>query len=357
MNTDSVPSQLSAQRIAIVGLWDGMSTVRYFDAVLGTAATRLDRVEAVTQSDHDLYIVVDPRLDTPGALREVRGTTVAILIDVHQQLTWRLAYSRYFDHVFIAQADYVDAFKAIGHPSVHALPLACDPAIHFKDGLIRDIDVGFVGKFGVPGSDRQQVLQQVLSRFRTNDVNRSYSPSEMGEIYSRSKIVFNKSINRDLNMRFFEGLASGALLVTDRIGNGLSEVAEEGVHYVGYDTADEAIEKMRYYLAHENERIEIAARGQQLAFERHTYAARLATILDVVAGLPQAMAPARSAPRVQEAQWRSECLRIQGGSPLEIAALLVTSSWSIPMLRNSCVAALRGIVRPMRQFGRRKLTR
>jgi hypothetical protein len=179
----------------------------------------------------------------------------------------------------------------------------------------------------------------------------------MGEIYSRSKIVFNKSINRDLNMRFFEGLASGALLVTDRIGNGLADVAQEGVHYVGYDTAEEAIEKIGYYLTHEDERAAIAARGQALAFERHTYAARLATILDVVATRPEARAPARSAPRTLEGQWRSECLRLQGGSPAEIAALLVNAGWSIPMLRNACVAAVRGVIRPLRQSLRRTLVR
>ena len=347
----------STHCIGIVGLWDGMSTVKYFASALGADAVHLDRVAAISKADCDLVIVVDPRLDTPAALRATQATTVVVLIDVHQQLSARLAYARYFDHVFIAQPDYRDAFKALGHPSVHHLPLACDPAVHFTSGLIRDIDVGFVGKFGSPGSDREQTLRKVLSTFQTNDTNRSYAPSEMGEIYSRSKIVFNKSINRDLNMRFFEGLASGALVVTDRIGNGLSDVADEGVHYVGYDTPEEAIEKIEYYLAHEAERAEIAARGQALAFEQHTYAARLVTILDVVAAMPQARAPARVAPRSLEGQWRSECLRIQGASPAEIGALLTSSAWSIPMLCNACVAALRGIVRPLRQTLRRKLTR
>ena len=49
------------------------------------------------------------------------------------------------------------------------------------------------------------MLRAVLPQFATNDVSRSYNPQQMGEVYSRSKIVFNKSINGDLNMRFFEG--------------------------------------------------------------------------------------------------------------------------------------------------------
>lgn len=334
--------------IGIVGLWDGQSTVRYYASVLGLRAYLLDRVCDLQSADCSCFLVVDPRFDSPKVLRDAPGTTIAVMIDVHQQLEYRLAYARYFDHVFIAQPDYLDAFRALGHPSVHYLPLACDPAVHFRPGLDRDIDVGFVGKFGTPGSDREQVLRQVLSAFATNDTGRGYTPAEMGEVYSRSKIVFNKSINRDLNMRFFEGLGAGALLVTDRIGNGLAEAAEEGVHYIGYDTAEEAIERIRYYLDHEEERLAIAARGQALAFERHSYAARMARILDTVARNPQAKAPARTADRRLEAQWRSECLRIQGASPRQIATFVATSSWSVPMLRNALVAAGRGVVRPLR---------
>ena len=54
----------------------------------------------------------------------------------------------------------------------------------------------------------------------------------MGRIYSESKIVLNASINGDLNMRVFEALTSGALLVTDRIENGLdtlfAQIAQAG---------------------------------------------------------------------------------------------------------------------------------
>jgi hypothetical protein len=345
MNTGA----FSPAPIGLVGLWDGINTVKYFASALGARATHYDRVGQIASADCSQYLVVDPRFDSPAVLRDVRGATIAVMIDVHQQLDIRLAYARYFDHVFIAQPEYLEAFRALGHPSVHYLPLACDPAVHFKAGLTRDIDVGFVGKFGAEGSEREQVLRAVLSSFATNDTSRGYSPAEMGEIYSRSKIVFNKSINRDLNMRFFEGLAAGALLVTDRIGNGLADAAEEGIHYIGYDTAEEAIEKIRFYLEHDEERLAIAARGQTLAFERHTYAARTETMLAAVAEHPSVRAPARSTPPVLEAQWRSECLRIQGASVAQVLVLLATSAWSVGMMSNAAVAAARGVVRPLRQ--------
>ena len=167
--------------------------------------------------------------------------------------------------------------------------------MHFVPGQERIHEVGFVGKFGVPGSDRFETLTRVLGQFVTNDTGRTYSPREMGAIYSRSKIVFNKSINGDLNMRFFEGLAAGALVVTDRIGNGLADVACEGEHYVGYSSIEEAIAVIRHYLAYEGEREAIARRGQAHAFTHHTYARRMARISRPCAGpTPRVL---REAPR------------------------------------------------------------
>jgi len=39
-------------------------------------------------------------------------------------------------------------------------------------------------------------------------------------------------------MRVFEGLAAGAVLLTDRIGNGLSELVTDRAHVVMYDLTD-----------------------------------------------------------------------------------------------------------------------
>jgi hypothetical protein len=302
---------------------------------------------------HQLLLVTDPALGKPETFVSTRSTSALILIDVHLQLDLRLAYARYFDHVFVAQADYLPAFRALGHPSVHALPLACDPATHFAPGLKRDLDVGFVGKFGLPGSQRARTLQTVLSAFKTNDTARFYSPEEMGAVYSRAKIVFNKSINGDLNMRFFEALGAGALLVTDRIGNGMSEIATEGEHFVAYDTAEEAIDVIRRYLADEPARAAIAQRGHQHALAHHTYAHRLAKVLETVAANPTARAPARDAPAKLEAVWRTECLRIQGAPLPEIARTLWSTPLSASSARNAAIAGLRGIVRPWRQRQRR----
>jgi hypothetical protein len=108
------------------------------------------------------------------------------------------------------------------------------------------------------------VLSQVLCRFQTDDYARLHTPWEMRQVYNRSRIVFSKSIGGDVNMRVFEALAAGALLVTDRIGNGLDELQTEGEHYMGYDTAAEAVAQVERYLADEEARARIASAGQNI---------------------------------------------------------------------------------------------
>jgi hypothetical protein len=225
------------------------------------------------------------------------------------------------------------------------MPLACDAEVHFVPDMPRTFDVGFVGKLGPAHSERHRVLKAVLSSFETNEYLRFHSPREMGNAYSRSKIVFNKSIGGDLNMRFFEGLASGALLVTDRIGNGLEEIGRDREHYVLYDSIEEALGLIRYYLDHDAEREAIATRGQTLAFSEHTYVSRLETVLSTVQAAREIRAPARTADPRMESLWRSHWLRICGGSPKAITRFLSFRHLTPAIATNLAVALLRGLSR------------
>lgn len=261
----------------------------------------------------DLFLAIDPWFEGAHALPQITCPTAILLIDVHRDLPTRALFARFFDHVFVAQRDHVERIAATGHPSVHWLPLAGDPGVHCVPGQTRDIDVGFVGKLGPPGSDRHAVLSHVLSGFATNAYARPHTPWEMGRIYSRSRIVFNKSIGGDVNMRVFEALAAGALLVTDRVTNGLEALLTEGQHYVGYDTAEEAVARITHYLGDEAARSRIARSGQALLLDRHTYDARFADVLDVVRRAGTARpAPARAVSKAERRVWRAQWARRRG---------------------------------------------
>jgi hypothetical protein len=130
--------------------------------------------------------------------------------------------------------------------------------------------------------DRYDVINKVLINFKTNNYKKFYKNNEMGKAYSSSKIIFNKSVNNDLNMRFFEGICSGGLLVTDKIKNGVNDLFLNKFHYIRYNSAKDAIHKINYYLKNKKVRKLIADRGQKLAMKSHTYKHRLATILNLI---------------------------------------------------------------------------
>jgi len=244
---------------------------------------------------NDIFLYIDPVKDFPFFLEKVTCRTAAYFIDVHLGLEQRLIFSNFFDYLFIAQKDYVEIFKKYRNlnnktnnkknngNNIKWLPLACDPNVHFKKNLKRKIDVSFIGQINkLTSKDRYEVINKVLTNFKTNNYKKFYENDEMGKVYSSSKIIFNKSVNNDLNMRFFEGICSGGLLVTDKIKNGVNDLFLNKFHYISYNSAKDAIDKISYYLKNNKNRKLIAERGQKLVMKSHTYKHRLATILKLV---------------------------------------------------------------------------
>ena len=212
-----------------------------------------------------------PRFDCP---------TAAYLIDSHLNLADHLDWATRFDWVFAAQRAYLDAFRAAGCNRVHWLPLACDPAIHGRAALPKRYDVGFVGSLTSQHAQRRRRLAELAERFDVH-TERSFL-RDMARTFSASRIVFNDAIKDDLNMRVFETLASGSMLLTDRSpGSGLDEMFVDRQHLVYYD--DATLEScVEYYLAHPEERETIAEQGRQEALRWHTYDHRMTTLLDTV---------------------------------------------------------------------------
>lgn len=323
-------------RVHIFSVGDEHTTARYFERAVqaeGRSLTYWDKCpDFKTMKADDLFFFVDPASDWPIGLERIAGTTAAYFIDVHQDLASRLRLSRFFDVVFVVQKDFVSEFENAGHPNVHWMPLACDPEIHCQPNEVRQFDVGFVGKLGLQGTWRHDVLTTVLPRYRTNEYRKFYPPRDMAEVYGQSKIVFNASINGDLNMRFFEALASGALLITDRIKNGLDTLFTEGKHYVGYTTIEEAIEKIDYYLVNPEERMKIAAAGQKLALDLHTYRHRWTDVAKIAAKSGQ-QAPARKADKAELGRLYAEIF-VSLRKPWRIQSVLRHYGLSFPVLSN-----------------------
>ena len=84
-------------------------------------------------------------------------------------------------------------------------------------------------------------------------------------LYQRAKIGFNVHNRGDYTVgsyRLFELPANGVMQISDG-GEYLNQFFREGEEIVGYKNVDDLIDKIRYYLDHDEERRAIALRGYQ----------------------------------------------------------------------------------------------
>jgi spore maturation protein CgeB/tetratricopeptide (TPR) repeat protein len=227
----------------------------------------------------DFYLWVETGLsDIPADLSEHNLPKVCYLIDTHIHFERHLEIAKSFDFVFLAQKAYVKPMLKAGIKKVVWLPLACDPEIHGKVEVEKEYDVGFVGSISST-QDRRTILLERLQKQFGLSCQRKFM-DEMAEHYSKSRIVFNNAINNDLNMRVFEALCSGSLLVTDSAsGSGLEEFFKSGEHLIIYD--DENLEEtVAQYLNNEEDRERISNEGRREVLARHTYGHRTESMIN-----------------------------------------------------------------------------
>jgi hypothetical protein len=216
----------------------------------------------------------------PKNLDALRRPKACYLIDSHLNLHWHMEWAKQFDHVFIAQREYLQAFRDAGNRSVHWLPLGCDPDIHRKTTTTKEHVVGFVGSLN---DDRRVKLLSSIERAFPVACKRAFW-EDMADVFSRSRIIFNNAVKNDLNMRVFEALSTGSFLLTDLAqSSGQDELFRAGED-LGVYTDDAITEAVSYYLEHDDERELIAQHGQQIIHNGHTYAHRLEDMFDVVLG-------------------------------------------------------------------------
>ncbi len=225
----------------------------------------------------DFFLWVETGLGkAPDGLEKLDCPKAAYLIDTHIHFERDLAAARKFDVVFLAQRAYMPQFKERGIKNIFWLPLGCDPDTHGKTQFEKEFDLGFVGSLI---DDRRVMLLQRLAEKVDVRYDRLFL-REMTDFFCKSRIVFNNAIKNDLNMRVFEALCCGSMLLTDD-ADGLANFFTDRKHLVVYND-DNIAELAEYYINHKEERERIAEAGRKLVLEKHTYAHRVDEIVRVM---------------------------------------------------------------------------
>ncbi len=231
--------------------------------------------DLIQRKDFDVALSIDDGLDY--ALQDRLRPWALWAIDTHIAPRRILERARQADRVFAAQRQGCRLLESQGIPHVQWLPLAADAAIHGDRGVARKLDWAFVGHLG---HERRADLLQALQKARPNGlVGRAWF-EDMAGVYSRAKIGFNCSVADDLNMRVFEAMAAGSMLLTNRIEHsGLEDLFKPGVHFDWYADEEELLRLMHSHLADDAARRAIALAGRRAVLEHHTYHHRMKFLL------------------------------------------------------------------------------
>lgn len=146
--------------------------------------------------------------------------------------------------------------------------------------------------------ERIRLLQRVAENFRLDIYTQSdkgFIPSanyrglvdytlDMPKVFQCSKINLNltsKSIKTGVPLRIFDIMGAGGFLLTN-YQQELPEYFNIGEDLDIYESEDDLIDKIRYYLEHEEERTQIAENGRKKVRECYTWKQRIEDIMAVM---------------------------------------------------------------------------
>lgn len=210
-----------------------------------------------------------------------------------------------FDLIFVP-ANLEKGLRAAGAKGkIEYVPLGVDPEIHHPMRLTQaeveryQSDVCFIGgvdmrfhkarramieyavvhgvKMKVWGGYREHILTSPIrdvwqGQIWGEDMRKALCAAKIGLNFHVDHAA--GELDRGLNMRAFELAGCGVFQLLQRVP-GVCEFFEEGKEIVCFDTAEEMLDKIDYYLSHDAERERIAQAGRERALRDHTWAQRV----------------------------------------------------------------------------------
>lgn len=148
----------------------------------------------------------------------------------------------------------------------------------------------------ITGLEREELIRAITERFHFDlfTPNKDYSMpnltnhgttdyyKQMPLVFKRSKINLNislRSIKSGIPLRAFDILGSGGFLLSNFQADFLDAFVP-GEDFVYYESKEDLISKIDYYLTHEDERIAIAKNGHDKVSANHTFRHRIRQMLE-----------------------------------------------------------------------------
>lgn len=253
----------------------------------------------------DVVVVFAAYMITPEALRQMEHChKVLWIFDSIYNLSKIYKTLSFYNTIYTFEGTDLGFFEENGY-SAKFLPLCADETIYKPQSYEKSIDVFFVGSMS---NERVEFFRRLykaipdinmciygryvgkydyIGKYKRKKnqeekyfTNRFLSPAEINEYYSKSKICLNIHHNQTKyggNMRLFETLAAGGFQMVNE-NDYIKENFMGGV--VTYKDEQDLIDKIKYYLEHDEERSVISKLGHEKVMKDDLFINRAQYILD-----------------------------------------------------------------------------
>ncbi|MBB6445215.1 CgeB family protein [Bacillus benzoevorans] len=223
--------------------------------------------------------------------------------------------AEYFNYIFTIDSAAMDFYKENGHKHVFQLSLATEPQI-FQPKGIHETYRSDICMVGFPYPERitfiQYLLQntnyqiqvvgkwkKALALFQRHPQLRIHEgwvePSKVADFYNSASIVLNTHrpfnlkqnqnrlgiVGKNINNRTFDAAACAAFQLIE-FKEELPKHFKEKQEIISFKNNQELLEKLNYYLVHENERQRIAENARKRVLLEHTFAKRLDKMIHIM---------------------------------------------------------------------------
>lgn len=189
--------------------------------------------------------------------------------------------ARYFNYVITTDPEGISKYQNIGYKNVIQSMWACNHFLFKPIPLEKDLDVIFVGQ--VYGR-RERIIAALkkkhlnLTVFGHGSKGGRLTFRELVCYLNRAKICINFSEASEGNQlqfkaRIFEAIGCGTLMLTEYLP-GIEKYYMPGEEIDTWRSEKELIDKIDYYLTHDDKRKNIETKGYSRTINEHTYVHR-----------------------------------------------------------------------------------
>lgn len=210
----------------------------------------------------------------------------------------------HFDYFFEFDKYIVDLLIKQGHKNVYYLPFCGDIDKNAQwQNTAKEVNVVFLGSYHPElYPQRLTILNKIKDLGLEVWGNKAWLDTSLKEVfqgplvsttenikklYARAKIVIHMDAltthtGTGLTMRPFDIATAGSMLIAQDDRKELFDFFEDGKELVSFHDENEIREKVKYYLDHEDERLQIAKAGFERTKRENTYLDRIRTVLEIV---------------------------------------------------------------------------